>query len=264
MLTVPILINEDDIFSQFPTIKKEEIEELVDFVIKEITASFARKWELQANQQLHQTRILYTSNLKVVDEGRMEGSVILDYTKHPLVEMLEEGASPFDMKEGFEKSDKAVRKKDGGWYLTIPFRWGTPGIVAESTMFTGVMPTEVYNVVKSKPIDSPILLGELTGENAVPKVREEVVAENGAIFQQYKNKSALYEGIVKKTDPVTLRNRYVSFRRVSNNSDENAWIHTGLEAHQLAEKAMQVLEANIEAELQRALDNGLKILGYDV
>ena len=69
--------------------------------------------------------------------------------------MLEQGATPFDIKEGFKKSPKArhtiakynkkgkIISPGGQWYLTVPFRIGVPGTLGQAG-FSGEMPTEMF------------------------------------------------------------------------------------------------------------------------
>ncbi len=113
-MLVPIQINVDDLLNQY-TMSKTEVEDVIDFTIKEITAKFYERWQEEAQLSLHSTRQRYLENLILIDEGRMKGAVVLDYSKDSLIKMIEEGASAFDMKEGFEKSDKVKYNKAGGY-----------------------------------------------------------------------------------------------------------------------------------------------------
>jgi len=242
------------------------VEKVLDSVVKDITASFAREWEHQAQQILHQTRSRYINNLNVIDTGRLTGAVMLDYSKDPVVRMIEEGASAFDLKDGFAKSDKKKLKADGGWYLTIPFRHATPGTVAESTVFSNKMPKDVYEVAKSKPvnIDIPgggkrstgLKIGEIPAEYKTP------VTNIGNDIPESKAFKSIYEGIVKIQDPKTAQNMYMSFRRVSDNSLDDSWNHPGIDEYNIAGKAMNQFEQNIEVELNHAMNKILDTLGF--
>lgn len=268
---IPIVINTSDIISQF-TVTKDQLESLIDYVIKDITVAFAREWEEQAKLNLKSTRQRYLENLKVVDSGRMSGSIVLDYTKDPVVRMVEEGQSAFDMKEGFKKSDKKKFTLAGGWYLTIPFRVGTPDIVGESSAFATKMPQEIYAIIKKRPTIIPVAGGGKRSEGLKIKdlpatfqqklVRPKVSNENKT-FEAYQHKSAIYEGLSKVRDNVTGQNRYMNFRRVSDKSDENVFIHTGIEESNLSSKAMDSFQTSVEAVLQRSMDNALNKLGFD-
>jgi hypothetical protein len=266
-LIVPININTDDITSQY-NISTKEMDELIDHVIKDITAAFAAKWEETANRELKSTRSRYVQNLKVIDEGRMQGAVTLDYSKDPLIQMIEEGASSFDMKKNFEKSDKKHIKANGtGWYMSIPFSIGTPGVV-ESSGFSSVMPSQIYNLIKAKP-SSPITNrsqglsnNEIPKEYSIPKVRAAITIPESQAFAEYKHKSSIFSGVFKQTDSVTGQNSYGSFRRVSDKSDPDSWIYPGMDAKNLAEKAMDSFNTNLQEVLSDSMDSAIEYFGF--
>lgn len=266
-MLVPITINHQDLRDQY-TISEQGIEMVIDFTIKEITAAFAEAWANQAKQDLKSTRERYINNLRVVDEGRMSGAVILDYSKDPIVPMLEEGASAFDQKEGFAKSSKKKFKKNGGWYLTIPFSVGSPGVV-ESSTFSNVLPKPVYDIVKAKPV-SPVTgrtvgLGknEIPQEYSIPKTRAAVTIPESKTFNEYKHKASVNQGVYRKEDATTGQSSYGSFRRVSDKSDENSWVFPGITAYNLAEKAFAGFETRVEPILESSLNSALSYFGID-
>lgn len=272
-MLIPININQDDILGQF-NISKKECEDIVDFAIKEVTAAFAVQWESTANSELKSTRSRYTQNLRVVDEGRMKGAVVLDYSKDSLIQMIEEGASPFDMKKNFEKSAKKHIKADGGWYLTIPFKVGTPETQVTSG-FANIMPSQVYNLIKNKSIEpsgrSKGLSGQEIGSGSgvpqlfqIPTSRSAIInIPTSQAFSEYKHKSNIYQGLFKQKDQVTGQSSYGSFRRVSDKSDEDSWVHPGLEAKNLAEKAYSIFEIKEEQILQDSINSALAAFGLE-
>lgn len=268
---IPITIDTRSLTEQFD-MTSDEVEAFIDYVVKDITASYARKWESQAKENLKGTRQRYIENLKVIDTGRMTGAVVLDYSKDPVVRMVEEGASAFDMKDGFSKSDKIKTKKDGGWYLTIPFRVATPDAIGESGLFAFKMPQEVYDVVKGKEMNIPVSgggkrssglkLDEVPSALRAPKSRAAVSNLKHETFDEYVHKSSSFEGLSKVQDRATGQNVYMNFRRVSDESDPNSWVHSGILAHNLSDKAMSDLESNMESELNDATNRSLSKLGF--
>ncbi len=242
------------------------VERVVDSVVKDMTAAFAREWERQAQQALHQTRGRYLENLHVLDTGRMTGAVMLDYSKDPLIRMIEEGASAFDLKDGFEKSPKRKLKADGGWYLTVPFRHATPGAIGESSVFSNKMPEDVYEVAKKlkTDIDVPgggkrsrgLAIGEIPAEYKTP------IANIGNNIPESKAFKSIYEGVIKIKDAKTSQNVYMSFRRVSDKSLMESWNHPGIDEHNLADKALNQLNQNAEVELNAAMNKILATLGF--
>lgn len=250
----------------------EQIGNIIDSVTKSVTLAYAGYLEQQAKQNLHKTKNIYIRNIKLLDEGRMKGAVLLDYSKNPLVKMIEEGASAFDMKIGFEHSEKKHIKANGaGWYLTIPFREASEGSIGEADIFTSVMPEAVYEAVKQKDADIPtntgfkskgLTINEVPSEYRAPKTRAAVTSIiTNQRFEEYKNKSSVYAGISKITDKVTGQSSYQSFRRVSDKSDPNSWIFPGMEAKHLTDNAMSDLEANLEKELNMATNEALSKIG---
>ena len=267
-MIVSINIDSQDILDQY-SISSKDVESVIDYTIKEVTAQFFARWQETASRELKTTRSRYIENLRLVDEGRMQGAVILDYSKDTLVKMLEEGASAFDIKQGFEKSAKRHIKKDGGWYITIPFKIGTPGVQVDSG-FSSILPSQIYNTLIAQPVNpttnrsAGVSKGGIPAEYAAPKVRSAFSSiPESKTFSEYKNKASVYEGVFKQKDAITGQNSYGSFRRVSDKSDENSWIHPGIEAHNLAEKTLDKFETIIETVVESATDNALKYFGFE-
>lgn len=270
-MITPIIVDTTSIMDQFGALSPESINAMLDNVAKGLAAAYANQLELQAQSDLHQTKRRYINAIKLVDSGKAEGTVMLDYSKDKLIQMIEEGAGPFDMKPYFMGSPKAKVGKNGVKYLTIPFRWGTPGIVGEADTFSGVMPKAVYDVVKSKPTNIPvsgggsrsvgISLKEIPAQFQMKKVRPAIAAtETNQAWAAYQNKAPVSQGISKYNDPSTGQNTYRSFRRVSENSDPDAFIHPGIKAYNLMQKALGAFDTG--TELGNQLDIELGKLGF--
>lgn len=265
---VKVDINADDIANQFH-LSEQEVSSVIDLSIKNLAGKFAELWEHEAELSLHSTRERYIQNLHVIDEGRMTGTVLLDYSKDPLIKMLEEGASAFDQKQYFKKSDKVKYNKAGGWYLTIPFKLGTPNAVGDSLGGITNLPPQVYAVVKQQPINpatnrSAGLKGlDIPEPFNVPQTRASIPGQKSDIFEAYKHKSSIFEGAFKQKDTVTGQNTYGSFRRVGQESEDNAFIFPGLERLDLADKALTKLDAVMDIELQRSINQALASFGFE-
>lgn len=289
-MIVPIYIETADIVSQFEGITSNQIDNMLDNIAKGMAAAYARQLEQEANNALHQTRKRYVQNIKLVDTGRLEGTVMLDYSKDKLIPMIEEGADPFDIKAGFFGSSKVKYTKDGRKMLTIPFRWSTPGAVGESDVFSGKMPSGIYRVIKEKETDIPVsgggtrskglTIGEIPEKYQLPGTRSAIYTDVDPMaavygkptFEEYKHRSSLYQGMVKQNDPVTGQNTYHSFRRVSEEgenaegekvgSDPDSWIHPGIPMHNLIQVALN--NFNQEEELTNGINIELSKLGFNV
>lgn len=268
-MVIPIIIDTSGIAEQFSGINKEHIEKMCDNIAKSLAASYALRLTEEANNALHQTRKRYVNAITVIDSGRMEGTVMLDYSKDPMVRMIEEGATAFDMKSKMLASAKVKIGKNGGRYLTIPFRVGTPDAIGDSDAFTSKMPDEVYQVVKNKDTNiatgrgsrsAGLMVKELPVQFQSPKVREEIKDSAGKVlFDAYTNKAPIYAGLIKTKDGATGQSTYNTFRRVSVNSDKNAFIHPGIERYNLIGKALS--NFNQERELAVQLNNELAKMG---
>lgn len=234
---VPIKIDISDFISEW-NLTVEETDTLVSSILEEIGERFADSWRNKAGQELHQTKKEYQRGIYI---ERPDANSVVIGLKGWLPNAVEKGIEPFDMKsEGFSKSPKRKFKKGGGWYLTIPFRIGTPGIVAESSIFSTVMPASVHKVAKerlSSGRQKSLSVSDLPKEFQVKGVRPEVKNKiTGQVFSEYQHKNPIFEGMQKSNKEG--HSHYTTFRRVSDLSDPNSWIHTGIIAHNLMEKTL--------------------------
>ena len=261
-----------------------EVDALINTVAEALTSEILRNWDEAAKRGLHQTYQAYTNGLKVIDNGLGNKSIIL-MGKFP--NMLENGAPPFNMKDGFANSSKVKYNKKGGWYLTIPFRIATPDAGGFSSVFSGVMPQAIYDIVKNfsgaatnlgtgtAPKNAPTQrLGGKTGA-PIPQPFDEIrtrerisVLTRGVggfvnnVFEEYKHKSSIYEGMQRddKFYQATGQSTYNTFRRVGQNSDPLSWIHKGLEMRNFAGEALQ--NTNAQLVVDNTVDEVLKGWGF--
>ena len=192
----------------------------------------------------------------------MSGAVVLDYTQDKVVRYIEEGVGAFDMKAGFERSSKKKLTKKGGWYLTIPFRWATPNAIGESSVFNARLPVSIHDAAK-KLDGVAIELGDIPAKYQVKKARPSITNLGlKETFNEYKHKTNIYQGVSRRRD-TDGGSTYMSFRRVSSNSDDMSWIHTGINAYNLADDAKATLDRNFEDVCGIAIDKALDHLGYE-
>lgn len=259
-MIVPINIDLSGVVEEF-SLNEEQSVGLSSYIIDRITEEYTLKWENLVDTQLKQSRGEYKRAMFVarsVTNGSSEVTFSLSERESPLAMMVEEGSSPFDLKEVFQKSPKAKKKLDGGWYITIPYRHSSSRAIAESSVFASTMPKEIYNIAKKK---SPVTYEDLPEEHRVLGVRREIQLPT-LIVPEYTHKKPLYEGLVKidvSTGNKTESN-YYTFRRVSDKSDPNSWWHKGIEAKKLMNKALDV--AQIDKVTDMAIDTFLNdVLG---
>ena len=96
----PIEIDLGGLKGQFG-LDDKTIDQLTEVCVQAVTAAVFSNWEALAKKELHSTLPEYLQNLNVVDKGRFAKQIILTGT---LPTMIEQGASPFDLKEHFQKS----------------------------------------------------------------------------------------------------------------------------------------------------------------
>ena len=246
---IPIEIDISDFVSQWNlTLQEQDL--LVANVLDEVSSRFVESLNNEAGKVLKQTRQEYQRAIYVEKIGK---DTVLVGLRGWLANAVEKGIEPFDMKDNFKNSSKRKFKKDGGWYLTIPFRIGTPGIVGDSTIFSTIVPNEVYKVAlkELRGKNKKLTFDKLPKEFQIKGVRPEVTNNTtGKIFEKYTHKNPLFEGMQRSQKE--HHGQYVTFRRVSDMSDENAWIHSGIMARNLMEKTLQTLPiTNIISNVKR-------------
>lgn len=259
---ISVFVDTASISNSF-NLNERQVADLIDYTVKELTYRFAQEWENEASRVLKASRIEYVNNIVVVDDGFAKGSVML-LGEHP--NALEEGMDAFDMKPGLLNGPNSRPTKDGGRYNVVPFSVGTPGSLEEN-FNGGIMPQDIYDIVKEKSTDrplagggsasAPLKLEEIPVHLQEPKVKAVKLPESKG-FAEYKHKNSIYEGIRKVKDGVTGQNRYQSFRAVSTKSDPLSWMHPGIEAKRIADKVLN--DFNVPAETGRAIDRFLSQL----
>lgn len=235
-------------------------------VLDDVTAMVLFNWQQQAKKSLKSSLNVYLQNLKWVETGRLQNTLILT---GQLPNMIESGVQPFDMKEGFRNSSKVKFSKDGKWYLTIPFRWGVPSSGGFSSAFTNILPQQVFQKLqtvqpRTTTFGSQVTSGQsinsssLSQQFQIRRTRAQVINQStGQVFQQYKHKNSIYDGISKnqKTYENATQNTYTSFRRVGERSDPNAFIHTGIKEHNLSGLAFKMTD--FDKIVDNSIDNFL-------
>ena len=237
-----------------------DTDRLLTAIVKHATNRIYENWWTIAGNGLNKSRDQYQRSLIVADRGRFEGAVVL---LGSLPNMIEEGVGPFDMKFGFAQSPKVKFTKSGGWYLTIPFRSGTPGSIG--TNFANVMPEEIYAMARNlSPTTSQPNVGVVYGDRlgfkdipaqfATPAMRGAFSDLTNRIvdkFGAYTNKTSIFTGMIReeKTYEGTTQSQYMTFRRVSFKSDPNSWIHTGIAPHKYAEQAEATTDLDHETDV---------------
>lgn len=245
-MILPINIDLSELVDEF-RLTSLQTTQLSSVIIDGIIEECSFRWEQEIGK-LGSTRQEYQKAVYINRESPDAVVFGLSKRESKLALMIEDGSPPFDEKEGFEKSLKKKQTKNGGWYLTIPFRHATPSAVAESGIFSSIMTPDIYRLAKEA--SGPLKRSQLPDQHRLPGVRKEI-NRMGINAPEYKHKSPKYEGLVRVevgSTPDKKRGQYMTFRRVSNNSDENSWWHTGFEAKKLMDKAIDGEQISIVAD----------------
>ena len=149
----PLQFDFSDLREEF-SMSQKDVDGLLDYTIKEITAAYAQEWENQASLNLHSSRNLYMRSIIVSDPGKFKGAVEL---VNDVPNMIESGKPPYDMKPTLINGRKSKVGKNGKRYNTVPFSIGIPTSLEEN--FATIMPKEVYSVI-SKNLKKFLLLVE--------------------------------------------------------------------------------------------------------
>jgi len=234
----------------------EEIDSLGKMVVDRVGDTYRQKWEKLVGSELKSTRNIYFRSMdsQYVDDFNLQ-FILSGKGDSKLAMMIEEGASPFDIKKGMERSPKRKQSKDGDWYMTIPYKQATPEALAESPIFAGKSTERVYEIAKENA-GTPVTYEQLPQENREKGYRAKIQTGQ-TVIPKYDHKAPIFEGLMKSTKP--KHEGYVTFRRISEKSDDNSWIHKGFSPHKFMEKALQDLEPELEGIENQAMNEFLDI-----
>lgn len=196
----------------FPSIGlSQELSKKVDQAAQKAVNSTAialrDNWQQIGQSTLNESRQDYINAIQVSKPDKFTADLRMEGT---LPKMLEDGFPSFDMKLGFSNSQYAKHGKDGQWYLTIPFRHLTPSHTGAAPKWN-TMPKDIYkNILKHSPLHGT--------ENKYPAT----VSWTG-----YHHKNGIYEGMIRNKRTAGGGSTYFTFRRVSEKSAFNSWMHPG-------------------------------------
>lgn len=160
----------------------------------------------------------------------LKGSVNVDLD---YAERLEKGFESFDMKDGMLSSPKVKINKDGGKYIDVPFRHDTSGI-----------PSSIMSEAQSGRSLGIIRLGQGLGK-AQAGIRSKITPQQLG-RDPYTWRDGLYAGLIRKEAGPKNSGAYMTFRRISENSDPDSWIHPGVDPKPVT----KAIEENLGPQLQ--------------
>lgn len=172
--------------------------------------------------------------------------------------LIEEGQPPRDMKPQMLASPKAKTGKDGKKYVTVPFRHGTPGATTIPNM-----PKSVYSQAKNLGysrrnggLDTKrYTWGGRLGESPIGQ-RSHTGNHPGA---GYTWRTGQYSGMVRVGQPG--HSQYLSFRRLSENSDPKAWQFPGVKPKKIREAVVENTREETLQLVRRGFEMDLYFMG---
>lgn len=225
-------------------------------IVRGLGAAAMHYWKKLAQEQLRSTSRDYIAGLNH-NEGEGKVEVTLDGM---VPNMVEQGMDKFDMRDTLLKGPNVKYGKDGQPYNTVPFRHGTPGSGGRNV--GRPMPRAIHQAARK-------LLPQLTRPGAPVSTHGGVTTIHGkrlhpglpigakarAILNTREkdwHKSSIYTGMIRKGKHVAggkiQTTGYMTFRRISRNSDPRAWKHPGIKARELA-KQVQDHVASMVADI---------------
>ena len=99
-----IELNIDDLINEF-NLPTNTADYIVESSVEIVTQEIYRQWNLSAAKKLNSTRNVYLNGLSIVKNNPYSQTIFLT---GQLPNMIEKGATAFDMKLGFEKSKKGT------------------------------------------------------------------------------------------------------------------------------------------------------------
>src|SRR5579872_3312335 len=219
---------------------KDELDQVRQLVVKAYVDEVYTETVELAIDKLASARGEYVGALKIIKVDNYTYDLELGGSKLAL--MIENGCGSFDMKTFFERSPKAI-KTSKGWYLTIPMLFKTPGANPRSDTPGQLLPRRIYDLIRNSPStvkdtgDEEI--STLSGVDVPQKYQPGQLTSLNNTADTYIHKNSIYAGLTRTKDKATGFSNYNTFRRVSNNSDPRSWIHPGIPAYNLMDRAVE-------------------------
>jgi hypothetical protein len=230
-----------------------------------IATAARHKWIKFAKQQLKSSSREYIQAISPVEQKGQVHTITLIGS---FPNMLEHGASPYDMRETLlgpgAKNRKQIGGKDDdaaqkGWYNTVPFGHGSPG--SGETNVGPQMPESIHQLAKklaptrsmTKGARYKTAYGERLHHNMdqiTPKARE-LLTRRTTAASGYTHKSSVYSGMIRGAQQTRGANGqfgglktsgYTTFRRISTNSDPKSWQHPGIKAAHMVPKVEKYIK----------------------
>lgn len=206
--------------------------------------------EVRAEQnvlKLYSDSIIRGEQLNLPNTGYFRGQVLA--TKQIAVD-LEYGKGPWDMKPMLLHGPKARVGKNGKRYNIIPFRHALP--TSKAAVAGQPMSKDIYKAAKAlKPSLQGTIKTKWGGRLTGTEVKHPASSNPTT---GYKHKTGIYEGMVKVQKAYTkaTQSKYLTFRRVSEDSDPNSWWHPGYHASHISQAVSTYCKPGVEDMIRQA------------
>ena len=220
----------------------DDAPKLASAILDRITDEYSQRWETEVSNNLKRTKSEYLRAMKVERVNEFNASIQLLHTETDLPIKLEEGAAPWDIKTFLKKSGKTKQSIGGGWYVDVPFRFSTGGGELKTPGYSAVAPASIISKAKQKAPKALKTL-DLPKKYQAAKIRDMIV-KNNVVIPHYQHKVSIYTGLRRREvgTPAKKSGSYSTFRRVSDESDANAFMHKGFYARKFMDKTVESLE----------------------
>ena len=231
-----------------------ESKQLSNSILDRLVNEYFQRWQTVVSQNLNRTRAEYLKAMRFEKVDDYNAIIILDERQSKLALMIEKGADAFDIKEGLKKSSKTKSALGGGWYIDIPFRFATSRALGVSSAFSGILPAQVERIAK-KNAPASVPQSQLPRAFQKPSYRSEINRGTGKVYPRYDHKVSVYDRI-RRIQTGKKSGKYMTFRRISDKSDPNSWIHEGFLARNFMEVVLNNLPVDtiVDTVIQNYLD----------
>jgi len=186
------------------------------------------KWIELANTQLKSSRAEYVRGLQETRSFEKTGKISYEITLiGQLANMLEVGFASFDMKPGLLSGPKAKVSATGKRYTTVPFAHYPSAKTPDRSNRVPNYKADLAKIMKAYNMS-----GIYRAKSGRPLTGKVAVAKNtSAIVNKMKphHTAPIFEGMTKYQKGST-HSTYTTFRRVSQSSLPESWIHPGVAA----------------------------------
>jgi hypothetical protein len=263
-----------EVINQF----KQELQSSIPEIISATVDQLETIWKQEATNSMKDASN-YNSSFSQRDITPFH--IVLE-NDHKAVWFFELGTSPFDAKRMLDTSSKVRVSKDGKRYIRIPFENKVKDYIAGGVDKDEIRAMAGSNFVTLNINDRRKNLitkygDRLTDMGSTGIKRKYFTVLNAtsskfpnktnrpnmgfAPYTQYKAatvvdytwQSSPYQNAIKMVDFQGKTMGMKTFRTISDKSDPNSWINPGIHASHIAEKAVEAVKPQFDAEISRVL-----------